>query len=110
MAIVLDTIRSLCQANQKELFDAIGGDRTLRKALALACNGEGTRGNFLGLFDGTLLLSTFIPLEGLTAETLGGRILAFADTAHAVRDALAAAATEQTASGGVSGEAFFLQA
>ena len=67
---------------------------TLRKALALACNGEGTRGAYLGLFDGTLLLSTFMPLEGMNAEKLGGRILAFADTAHAVRDSLAASASE----------------
>ena len=29
---------------------------TLRAALELACNGKGTRGNYLGLFAGTLLL------------------------------------------------------
>ena len=50
------------------------------------------------------LLSTFMPLEGLTAETFGGRILAFADTAHAVRDALAAPALEP-ADGVAPGEA-----
>ena len=33
---------------------------TLRAALELACNGKGTRGNYLGLFAGTLLLSTFV--------------------------------------------------
>ena len=83
---------------------------TLRKALALACNGEGTRGAYLGLFDGTLLLSTFMSIEGMDAETLGGRILAFADTAHAVRDALAAPALEP-ADGVAPGEAaLFLQA
>jgi len=65
---------------------------TLRTALGLACNGAGTRGNFLGLFDGALLLSTFLPMEGLTAESLAPRILAFADAAVAVREALAAPA------------------
>ena len=82
---------------------------TLRKALALSCNGEGTRGAYLGLFDETLLLSTFIPLEGLTAETFGGRILAFADTAHAVRDALAASATEPADDVASDEASFFVQ-
>ncbi len=67
---------------------------TLRTALTLACHGEGTKGNFLGLFDGTLILSTFAPLEGLTPESLGAKVLAFADAALDVRDALAAPAHE----------------
>ena len=62
---------------------------TLRKALSLACHGEGTHGNFLGLFNDTLLLSVLLPLEGLDTETLAARLLAFSDTAFAVRDALA---------------------
>lgn len=67
---------------------------TLRAALELACNGKGTRGNFLGLFAGTLLLSAFVPFEGLTAAALGDRVLAFADAALAVRTALAAPTAE----------------
>ncbi len=70
---------------------------TLRAALALACNGEGTRGNFLGLFKDTLLLSTIVPFEGLTASSLGDRILAFADAALAVRAELAAPAPAASA-------------
>ena len=85
--------------------DAELPSETLRKALALACNGEGTRGAYLGLFDGTLLLSTFMSIEGMDAETLGGRILAFADTAHAVRDSLDASAAEP-ADGVASGDDF----
>ena len=77
---------------------------TLRAALLLACNGEGTRGNVLGLFDGALLLSAFVPFEGLTADTLGDRVLAFADAALAVRDALGAPAAEQAAGGASSAE------
>ena len=62
---------------------------TLRAALELACNGKGTRGNYLGLFAGTLLLSRFISFDGLTADALGDRVLAFSDAALAVRAALA---------------------
>ena len=54
---------------------------TLRAALELACNGKGTRGNYLGLFAGTLLLSRFMPFDGLTADALGESVLAFADAA-----------------------------
>ena len=70
---------------------------TLRTALRLACNGKGTRGNYLGLFEDTLLLSAFVPFEGLTAAALGDRVLAFADAALAVRDALAASAAREPA-------------
>ena len=71
---------------------------TLRTALTLACNGKGTRGNYLGLFAGTLLLSGFMPFDGLTADVLGDRVLAFADAALAVRAALAAPAAPEPAS------------
>lgn len=67
---------------------------TLRAALRLACNGEGTRGAFLGLFGDALLLSAFVPMEGLAAPALADRVLAFADAALAVRAALAAPAAE----------------
>ena len=81
---------------------------TFRTALMLACNGEGTRGNFLGLFGDALILSAFVPFEGLTAATLGDRVLAFADAALAVRAALAAPAAEQAAGGASSAETFDL--
>ena len=60
----------------------------MHKALELACHGKGTHGNFLGLFDDSLVLSRFVPFEGLTAEKLGNFILAFADAAIAVASAL----------------------
>ena len=71
---------------------------TLRAALELACNGKSTRGNYLGLFAGTLLLSGFMPFDGLPADALGYRVLAFADAALAVRAALAAPAAPEPAS------------
>ena len=71
---------------------------TLRTALSLACHGEGTYGNFLGLFDGALILSALLPLEGLDAEMLAAHLLAFSDAAVAVRDALAASVSPDAAS------------
>ena len=59
--------------------------------------GKGTRGNYLGLFAGTLLLSGFVPFDGLTSDALGDRMLAFADAALAVRAALAAPAAPEPA-------------
>lgn len=78
---------------------------TLRAALELACNGKGTRGNYLGLFAGTLLLSGFVPFAGLTADALGDRVLAFSAAALAVRAALAepAAAPSPASGAGFSG-------
>ena len=70
---------------------------TFRAALELACNGKGTRGNYLGLFAGTFLLSRFIPFDGLTADALGDRVLAFSAAALAVRAALAAPAAQEPA-------------
>ena len=61
-----------------------------RAALKLSLHGKGTDGNFIGLFDGGIVMSTFMPLEGLTAETLGARLLSFADTALQVRSAIEA--------------------
>ena len=60
----------------------------MRKALELACHGKGTRGNFLGIFDGALVLSRFVPFEGLTLQKLGSLVIAFADAAIAVESAL----------------------
>lgn len=60
----------------------------MQKALELGFNGAGTHGCFIGLFNGALVLSTFVPLEGMTAQSLGERILAFADVAADVEDSL----------------------
>ena len=66
----------------------------LADAAEEACNGKGARGNYLGLFAGTLLLSRFMPFDGLTADALGESVLAFADAALAVRAALVEPAAE----------------
>ena len=61
----------------------------MRKALELACHGKGTRGNFLGLFGDVIIVSRFMPMDGLTAKTLGATLVAFADAAAEIADALA---------------------
>ena len=63
----------------------------LEKALALAYDGIGTSGAFLGLLNGELILSVHLPMQGLDAETLGFRLTAFADAAVSVRNEIAAA-------------------
>ena len=72
----------------------------LEKALALAHDGKGTFGASLGLFDGELILSVHLPMHGLDAETLGAKLMAFADAAVSVRAEIAAAVDED---GGVEG-------
>ena len=77
----------------------------LEKALALAHDGTYTAGATLGLFDGELILSVHIPIQGLDAETLGAKLSAFADAAVSVRAEIAAAAVSAGAGGGeVGGE------
>lgn len=61
-----------------------------KKALSLAYDGKGTSGASLGLFDGELVLSVHLPMNGLDAETLGVRLTAFTDAAISVRAEIAA--------------------
>ncbi len=56
----------------------------LRRALELSYNGEGTRGAFLGMFDEALVLSVGLPMNGLDADQLCARVLAFAETAQGI--------------------------
>ena len=63
----------------------------LEKALALAHDGTYTAGATLGLFDGELILSVHLPMQGLDAETLGVKLAAFADAAVSARAEIAAA-------------------
>lgn len=60
----------------------------LKAALKLSFNGIGTSGNYLGLFDNALILSTGIPLRDLDSEKLAERLFLFSDAAIAVRDSI----------------------
>lgn len=77
----------------------------LEKALSLAYDGKGTSGASLGLFDGELILSVHIPMQGLDAETLGVKLAAFADAAVSARAEIAAAVdvTDGVEGGGEGG-------
>lgn len=74
----------------------------LAKALALAYDGRGTGGAFLGLFSrNALVLTLHLPFEGLDAETLGVRLAAFTEVAEGVAAELeAAAGTAEAPPGG----------
>lgn len=61
------------------------------KALSLSYDGKGTSGASLGLFAGQLILSVHLPMEGLDAQALGTKLMAFADTAVSARAEIAAA-------------------
>ncbi len=64
----------------------------LTTALALSYQGEGTGGNFLGLFEDSLILSRSVSLAGLDAEKLAELVLSFSEQAIYVRDMLLASA------------------
>ena len=66
----------------------------LRRALELAANGTGTDGHFLGLREGMFMLSAVLPLEGLSADDLGRRILMLAAASKRVADELSRASAE----------------
>lgn len=75
----------------------------LEKALSIAYDGKGTSGASLGLFDGELILSVRLPMQGLDAESFGVKLSAFADAAISVRAEIAAAAVSAGAGGGEGG-------
>ena len=74
------------------------------KALSLSYNGKGTNGATLGLFDGNLILSVHLPMQGLNAEALGDKLMTFADAAVSTRAEIAAAANASEAESGNAGQ------
>ena len=76
----------------------------LEKALSLSYDGKQTFGATLGLFDGELILSVHLPMQGLDAETLGVRLTAFADAAVSVKAEIAAIAEAGGDEGETGGE------
>ncbi len=55
---------------------------TMRRALELAFNGEKTRGCYLGLCEGALVLSRSLAVEGMNAESFAAQLLAFSEVAQ----------------------------
>lgn len=75
-------------------------DHMLRRALELAAHGIGTHGHFLGIAKGMLVLSAVLPLNGLSAEDFGVRLLELAAASRSVAESLGRALAEDGQSGG----------
>ncbi len=88
------TVQYRFDADDVAIFSAVSDPdrevdgKMMKKALELAAFGKGTGSRNLGLFNGAIFLSETMPLQGLDAETLASRILAFADKARELFDAL----------------------
>ena len=63
-------------------------ERMLRRALEIAADGEGTRGHFLGMREGMLVLSSVVKPGELSAEEFGMRLLGLAAASRDVAAAL----------------------
>ena len=86
--------RDDCVIFSLPLEDAQPDGPMLRRALELAADGAGTGGHFLGLREGMFMLSAVLPLEGLSADDLGRRILMLAAASKRVADELSRASAE----------------
>ncbi|WP_295364524.1 type III secretion system chaperone [uncultured Succinivibrio sp.] len=69
-------------------------ESVMRKALELSFNGIGTEGNYLGIFDNDLILSSYINPRELSAENLAECIFAFKQNALFIRESLVSAYEE----------------
>ena len=83
--------RDDCVIFSLPLEDAQPDGPMLRRALELAADGAGTGGHFLGLREGMFMLSAVLPLEGLSADDFGRRILMLAAASKRVADELSRA-------------------
>ena len=86
--------RDDCVIFSLPLEDAQPDGPMLRRALELAADGAGTGGHFLGLREGMFMLSAVLPLEGLSADDFGRRILMLAAASKRVADELSRASAE----------------
>ena len=68
--------------------DMVPDERMLRRALEIAAHGEGTRGYFLGMREGMLVLSSVVKLLDLSADEFGMRLLDLAAASRGVAAAL----------------------
>lgn len=79
------------------LYDYQADEPMMRKALELSAHGLGTGGFFLGLHDGSFVLSAVRPLvdDPFGAEMFAQTLLALSRTSQRVADALALASAEE---------------
>ncbi len=64
------------------------GETVLRSALKLSYNGIKTSGNFLGMYDDSLLLTNHFQIETMSIDEFAGKIITFTTAAFMVRDVL----------------------
>jgi hypothetical protein len=86
--------RNDCVIFTLPLEDMVPDGPMLRRALELAANGAGTDGHFLGIREGMFMLSAVLPLDGLSTEEFGRRLLALAAASKRVADALSQPSAE----------------
>ena len=82
-----DDIVMFCSLSDPEKIPVFSKE-VLYKALSLSFNGEGTGGNFIGISEGTLILSRIIPIEQLDGKKLMKTLSEFSDKAVFIRDVL----------------------
>ncbi|WP_406040308.1 CesT family type III secretion system chaperone [Succinimonas sp.] len=95
---VIITIQYLENTNELAIFAPVTDPdkfakldySVLKTALELSYNGEGIRGNNLGMFHDALILSKKYDAELVNAEKLADILINFSDTAVFVRNALVA--------------------
>ena len=88
------------------LYDEPANEAMMRRALELSAHGLGTDGFFLGLADGSFVLSCVRPLEGLGAEDFAVRMLELSrasrriarDLSYALAEEVLAAASKENES------------
>ena len=77
------------------LYDEPASEAMMRRALELSAHGLGTDGFFLGLADGSFVLSCVLPLEGLGAEDFAVRMLELSRTSRRIARELSRAIAEE---------------
>lgn len=77
------------------LYDEPASEAMMRRALELSAHGLGTDGFFLGLADGSFVLSCVRPLEGLGAEDFAVRMLALSRASRRIARELSGALAEE---------------
>ncbi len=71
------------------------GESVLKSALSLSYNGIKTSGNFLGMFDDSLLLSNHFQIKSMSIDEFAGKIITFTTAAFLVRDVISNALKDE---------------
>ncbi len=64
------------------------GEKVLEYALKLSYNGNQTSGNFLGMYNDSLLLSNHFQIRSMSIDEFAGKIITFTTAAFSIKDSL----------------------